>query len=35
MQQCHDDNLSDTMRRYFATQLSVIGREGTLNPYVT
>ena len=26
-QQRHDDNLSDTMRRYLATQLSVIGRE--------
>ena len=27
MQQRHDDNLSDTMRSYLATQLSVIGRE--------
>ena len=26
MQQRHGDNLSDTMRRYLATQLSVIGR---------
>ena len=28
MQQRHDNNLSDTMRRYFATQSSVIDREG-------
>ena len=28
LQQHHDDNSSDTMCRYFATQLSVIGREG-------
>ena len=27
MQQRYDDNLSNTMRRYLATQLSVIGRE--------
>ena len=27
MQQRHDEYLSDIMRRYFATQLSVIGRE--------
>ena len=29
MQQRHDDNLRNTLHRYFATQLFVIGRKGT------
>ena len=28
MHQCHDDNLSDTMCRYFVTELLVVGRQG-------